>query len=370
MNASAESRATRQIVVALGVTTLAALGLAVVYLTRRPEPARRHRARVGARRPRLGVRRRRPQAPPAGSVHRGSPPARVEPRGHRGLRPRLRRGLPARRQGGGAETAEGIKRRKLITRMLGAAAGALGLAALFPIASLGPRPGNSLFVTKWRKGSRVVNEQGEPVKVDDLEVGGVITVFPAGHLEAADSQTVLIRLQKTDVTTRPGRETWGPAGYVAYSKVCTHAGLPGRALPAVDRAPAVPVPPVDVRGAQRRDAGVRPGDPLAPPAPAHDRRDRPPPVRRATSTNPSGPASGTGTADDRREGRPRARQATRCRPLRAHRAEQGVPGPLVVHDRRDRHVLPGDPDPHRRLPDVLLRPRLAPGRSTTAATRR
>jgi ubiquinol-cytochrome c reductase iron-sulfur subunit len=28
------------------------------------------------------------------------------------------------------------------------------------------------------------------------------------------------------VTTRPGRETWGPSGYVAYSKVCTHAGCP------------------------------------------------------------------------------------------------------------------------------------------------
>jgi ubiquinol-cytochrome c reductase iron-sulfur subunit len=24
----------------------------------------------------------------------------------------------------------------------------------------------------------------------------------------------------------PGRETWAPAGYVAYSKVCTHAGCP------------------------------------------------------------------------------------------------------------------------------------------------
>ncbi len=127
---------------------------------------------------------------------------------------------------GAPDSAAGIGRRKLITRMLGAAAGALGLAALFPIASLGPRPGNSLFVTKWRKGSRVVNEQGHPVQVSDLEVGGVITVFPEGHLEAADSQTLLIRLARTNVTTRPGRETWGPAGYVAYSKVCTHAGCP------------------------------------------------------------------------------------------------------------------------------------------------
>ena len=60
----------------------------------------------------------------------------------------------------------------------------------------------------------------------DLAVGGVITVFPEGHVGAADSQTLLIRLAETSVTTRPGRETWAPMGYVAYSKVCTHAGCP------------------------------------------------------------------------------------------------------------------------------------------------
>ena len=34
------------------------------------------------------------------------------------------------------------------------------------------------------------------------------------------------RRPKKAVTTRPGRETWAPEGYVAYSKVCTHAGCP------------------------------------------------------------------------------------------------------------------------------------------------
>jgi ubiquinol-cytochrome c reductase iron-sulfur subunit len=119
-----------------------------------------------------------------------------------------------------------VERRRFLLRMLATAAGALGLAALFPAASLGPRPGNSLFVTKWRRGSRVVNEQGKAVNVTDLEVGGVITVFPEGHLDAADSQTLLIRVSDKAVTTKAGRETWGPDGYVAYSKVCTHAGCP------------------------------------------------------------------------------------------------------------------------------------------------
>ena len=65
-----------------------------------------------------------------------------------------------------------------------------------------------------------------PVNVGDLEVGGVITVFPEGNVGSADSQTLLIRLANHAVTTRPGRETWAPEGYVAYSKVCTHAGCP------------------------------------------------------------------------------------------------------------------------------------------------
>jgi ubiquinol-cytochrome c reductase iron-sulfur subunit len=37
---------------------------------------------------------------------------------------------------------------------------------------------------------------------------------------------VLIRVQRTDFTTVKGRESWAPAGYVAYSKACTHLGCP------------------------------------------------------------------------------------------------------------------------------------------------
>jgi len=125
------------------------------------------------------------------------------------------------------ERGEGwMARRGFLVKMLGVAAGALGVAALFPIRSLGPNPGNSLRRTKWRTGSLVVDEQGEPVRVRTLEVGGVLTVFPEGHLEREDSQTLLIRVSDEKVVTRKGREDWAPEGYVAYSKVCTHAGCP------------------------------------------------------------------------------------------------------------------------------------------------
>jgi ubiquinol-cytochrome c reductase iron-sulfur subunit len=125
------------------------------------------------------------------------------------------------------ERGEGwLSRRGFLLKMLGVAAGAIGLAALFPIRSLGPSPGNSLFRTRWRRGALVVDEQGEPVSVTTLEVGGALTVFPEGHIDVEDSQTILVRLSDRDVVTRPGRESWAPRGYVGLSKVCTHAGCP------------------------------------------------------------------------------------------------------------------------------------------------
>lgn len=119
-----------------------------------------------------------------------------------------------------------VARRSFLVKLLVAASGALGVAALFPIRSLGPDPGRSLFRTSWRTGSRLVTEEGRAVRAGDLEVGSVLTVFPEGHVGEADAQTLLIRATEDDLRTRPGREGWAPRGHVAYSKVCTHAGCP------------------------------------------------------------------------------------------------------------------------------------------------
>jgi ubiquinol-cytochrome c reductase iron-sulfur subunit len=119
-----------------------------------------------------------------------------------------------------------LERRGFLLKTLALAGGALGLAAILPIRSLGPNPGNTLKTTQWRKGSRVVDEQGERVRVDTLDVGGVITVFPEGYLEDEESQTLLIRYDDQKFEPVDGREDWVTNGYVAYSKVCTHAGCP------------------------------------------------------------------------------------------------------------------------------------------------
>jgi quinol---cytochrome c reductase iron-sulfur subunit len=121
---------------------------------------------------------------------------------------------------------EQIGRRKLLGRLLAAALGALGVAALFPVRSLGPSPGRSLLRTAWRRGSRLVTADGRLVRAGDLEVGGVLTVFPEGHAGRADSQTLLIRVDPGRFRPRPGRSDWAPGGHVAYSKICTHAGCP------------------------------------------------------------------------------------------------------------------------------------------------
>ncbi len=124
-----------------------------------------------------------------------------------------------------------LGRRKLLGGLAGAALGVFGIVAAFPlIRSLGPLPKNSLKTTDWKAGSYLVDSTGRPVKVGDIAVGGIATVFPMGYQDTdngqAVDQTVLIRLATADIATMPGRESWGPSGYVAYSKLCTHLGCP------------------------------------------------------------------------------------------------------------------------------------------------
>jgi ubiquinol-cytochrome c reductase iron-sulfur subunit len=75
-----------------------------------------------------------------------------------------------------------------------------------------------------------VDSTGRRVQVGDLAIGSIVTVFPEGTQNTdrgqAVDQTVLIRISNENFTTQKGRETWGPMGYVAYSKVCTHLGCP------------------------------------------------------------------------------------------------------------------------------------------------
>jgi quinol---cytochrome c reductase iron-sulfur subunit len=120
--------------------------------------------------------------------------------------------------------AEPIERRRLIVTAFAGSLALLGVAAVFPIRSLGTRPGRQLDHTSWRRGLRAVTNAGRPLRVGDLDLNSVVTVFPEGHEDAADSQTLLIRLPAG--VTPPGPPAWSTSGMVAFSKVCTHAGCP------------------------------------------------------------------------------------------------------------------------------------------------
>jgi ubiquinol-cytochrome c reductase iron-sulfur subunit len=119
-----------------------------------------------------------------------------------------------------------IGRRSLLIRMLLGSFGALGLAAIVPIRSLGPSPGQSLFETEWTGGTRLVDETGALVRVDDLVVGGVLTVFPEGLPRRADSVAILVKVEPQELALPDGRNADAPEGNVCYSKLCTHAGCP------------------------------------------------------------------------------------------------------------------------------------------------
>jgi ubiquinol-cytochrome c reductase iron-sulfur subunit len=120
-----------------------------------------------------------------------------------------------------------IGRRSMLLRLLIGAGAALGLALLLPVLSLGPAPGNSLKVTPWQRGSRVVDEEDEPVRLNQVPEDGFLTVFPEGFAGRADAQTLLIHVRPGSLNLPPERMAWVPEGtHVAYSKICTHAGCP------------------------------------------------------------------------------------------------------------------------------------------------
>jgi ubiquinol-cytochrome c reductase iron-sulfur subunit len=119
-----------------------------------------------------------------------------------------------------------VTRRRLLLGSFVGAAGALAVAFVFPVRSLGPRPGKTLQRTPWRRGSHAVTDDGRRVRADEVPLNGLVTIFPEGHPGSADGQTVLVRVDPDRLRLPPGRRDWTPRGLVAYSKVCTHAGCP------------------------------------------------------------------------------------------------------------------------------------------------
>ena len=125
-----------------------------------------------------------------------------------------------------------IPRSNVLWGMFAAALATLGGALVFPLRSLWPTfggdPDQILSVTAMARGLRLVTEEGEPVRPDDLSTESVVTVFPEGFDPRShmDSATLLIRVDPSELDLPPDHAQWVVDGVVAYSKICTHAGCP------------------------------------------------------------------------------------------------------------------------------------------------
>jgi quinol---cytochrome c reductase iron-sulfur subunit len=119
---------------------------------------------------------------------------------------------------------EGISRRALLTGAGSVAGVAVATAAATPLASLGPKL-DHIHDTPWRRGVRLLDDQGRPYLAADIEIGTFYTALPEGgdpeHLGAG---LIVVRLPPQYNHLPAARRGWAPEGIMAYSKICPHAG--------------------------------------------------------------------------------------------------------------------------------------------------
>jgi len=137
------------------------------------------------------------------------------------------------------ESGSRITRKRLLLGAGAATAGAVGLAAITPALSLGPIWDTApLDQTPWRRGVRLVDEDGNPLSANGVAAGTFYTAFPEGaNNEEIGSSLIVVRLDPSKLKLPASRANWAPGGILAFSKICTHAGC----AVALYRKPTFPV---------------------------------------------------------------------------------------------------------------------------------
>jgi ubiquinol-cytochrome c reductase iron-sulfur subunit len=119
----------------------------------------------------------------------------------------------------------GVSRRRLLVAAGAAAGTSLAAALAVPVASIGPALGDSVVQTPWRRGRRLVDEEGRPMRPADVPRGSFATAFPEGaDTRELGSPVVLVNEDPATLRLPPERRNWAPGGVMAFSKICTHAG--------------------------------------------------------------------------------------------------------------------------------------------------
>ena len=173
------------------------------------------------------------------------------------------------------EHASVITRRSFLSKALVFGVAVFALSQVVLLGALGPWPGDSLTTTGWRKGRRLVTEDGEPIDSKTaLATGGFIVAFPEGGEDKANSQIVLLHFVNGDFVPQQGRESWSPDELRRLLARVHARRLPRGRVPGRGPDAGVPVPPVGVRPAARRAAERRAGLAAAAAAAAGHRRRR------------------------------------------------------------------------------------------------
>ncbi|MEE2059819.1 cytochrome bc1 complex Rieske iron-sulfur subunit [Rhodococcus artemisiae] len=149
-----------------------------------------------------------------------------------------------------------LTRRKLVKRTAIFGGGALGVGLIMPLGGLIKNPwaegdDSPLWVSGWTPrypGETIYlrRDTGRPqdivlVRPEDLDAGGMETVFPFREADRGDDHALLdslrgirnavmlIRLRTDDAERaikRKGQESFNYGDYFAFSKICTHLGCP------------------------------------------------------------------------------------------------------------------------------------------------
>jgi ubiquinol-cytochrome c reductase iron-sulfur subunit len=103
-----------------------------------------------------------------------------------------------------------------------------GIASAFvlPLTALGPSLGDAPNESPWRRGRRLVDPDGRPLRAADIAIGSMQNALPANDpsaLEDLAAPVVVVRVDPRTLDLPPDRRTWAPSGILAFSQICTHA---------------------------------------------------------------------------------------------------------------------------------------------------